>query len=71
MLNDVVIVLWQALEKKYEDKTGFPSPERIETRKRRKEAAGFGKSWTYGGIYEHIWFLVNPKEYNDKIFFVW
>ncbi|KAL5540624.1 hypothetical protein UlMin_043199 [Ulmus minor] len=34
----------QALEKKYEDKTGFPSPERIETRKSRKVAVGFGKS---------------------------
>ncbi|KAK9272409.1 hypothetical protein L1049_002781 [Liquidambar formosana] len=34
----------QALEKKYEDKTGFPSPERIKTRKLRKVAAGFGKS---------------------------
>ncbi|XP_057983914.1 peptide deformylase 1B, chloroplastic/mitochondrial [Malania oleifera] len=34
----------QVLENKYEHKTGFPSPERIETRKRRKVAAGFGKS---------------------------
>lgn len=34
----------QDLERKYEDRTGFPSPERIETRKRRKVAAGFGKS---------------------------
>ncbi|KAL6139593.1 hypothetical protein ACLB2K_057897 [Fragaria x ananassa] len=36
----------QALEKKYEDKTGLPSPERIESRKRMKlkAAAGFGKS---------------------------
>ncbi|KAJ6298611.1 hypothetical protein OIU76_019711 [Salix suchowensis] len=33
----------QALEKKYEDKTGFPSPERIETRRSKKVAAGFGK----------------------------
>ncbi|KAG6790112.1 hypothetical protein POTOM_006259 [Populus tomentosa] len=33
----------QALEKKYEDKTGFPSPERIETRRLKKVAAGFGK----------------------------
>ncbi|XP_065878535.1 peptide deformylase 1B, chloroplastic/mitochondrial [Euphorbia lathyris] len=34
----------QALEKKYEEKTGDPSPERVETRKRKKAAAGFGKS---------------------------
>ncbi|XP_024029493.1 peptide deformylase 1B, chloroplastic isoform X2 [Morus notabilis] len=35
----------QSLEKKYEDKTGFPSPERIdETRKKKKVAVGFGKS---------------------------
>ncbi|KAI5341185.1 hypothetical protein L3X38_020459 [Prunus dulcis] len=34
----------QALEKKYEDKTGLPSPERIQTRKRMKAATGFGKS---------------------------
>ncbi|XP_052197790.1 peptide deformylase 1B, chloroplastic/mitochondrial [Diospyros lotus] len=34
----------QALEKKYEDKTGNPSPEKIATRQRRKVAAGFGKS---------------------------
>ncbi|KAG8634999.1 hypothetical protein MANES_17G113300v8 [Manihot esculenta] len=34
----------QALENKYEDKTGLPSPERIETRKRKKVAVGFGKS---------------------------
>ncbi|CAK7337878.1 unnamed protein product [Dovyalis caffra] len=34
----------QALEKKYEDKTGFPSPERIETRRLKKVAEGFGKS---------------------------
>ncbi|KDP46433.1 hypothetical protein JCGZ_10273 [Jatropha curcas] len=33
----------QALEKKYEDKTGLPSPERIETRRKKKVAAGFGK----------------------------
>ncbi|XP_031382585.1 peptide deformylase 1B, chloroplastic/mitochondrial isoform X2 [Punica granatum] len=33
----------QALEKKYEAKTGRPSPERIETRK-KKVAVGFGKS---------------------------
>ncbi|PNT58272.1 hypothetical protein POPTR_001G346700v4 [Populus trichocarpa] len=33
----------QALEKKYEDKTGFPSPERIETHRLKKVAAGFGK----------------------------
>ncbi|KAJ7974589.1 Peptide deformylase [Quillaja saponaria] len=34
----------QALEKKYEEKTGSQSPERIETRKRKKVASGFGKS---------------------------
>ncbi|BFG26901.1 hypothetical protein CerSpe_131740 [Prunus speciosa] len=34
----------QALEKKYEDKTELPSPERIQTRKRMKAATGFGKS---------------------------
>ncbi|XP_050224380.1 peptide deformylase 1B, chloroplastic [Mercurialis annua] len=34
----------QALEKKYEEKTGLPSPERVEVRKTRKAAAGFGKS---------------------------
>ncbi|WCJ21044.1 peptide deformylase 1B [Euphorbia peplus] len=34
----------QALEKKYEDRTGEPSPERVETRKRMKAASGFGKS---------------------------
>ncbi|THG02393.1 hypothetical protein TEA_004325 [Camellia sinensis var. sinensis] len=34
----------QALEKKYEDKTGNPSPENIASRQRRKVAAGFGKS---------------------------
>ncbi|CAH9067968.1 unnamed protein product [Cuscuta europaea] len=33
----------EALEKKYEDRTGLPSPERINTRKRRKAAVGFGK----------------------------
>ncbi|RVW46554.1 hypothetical protein CK203_011000 [Vitis vinifera] len=37
-------MLSEDLERKYEDRTGFPSPERIETRKRRKVAAGFGKS---------------------------
>ncbi|KAG2714558.1 hypothetical protein I3843_03G036500 [Carya illinoinensis] len=34
----------QALEKKYEGRTGLASPERIETYKRKKVAAGFGKS---------------------------
>ncbi|CAK9176128.1 unnamed protein product [Ilex paraguariensis] len=34
----------KVLEKKYEDKTGLPSPEKIESRKRRKAAVGFGKS---------------------------
>ncbi|CAK9322563.1 unnamed protein product [Citrullus colocynthis] len=34
----------QALEQKYEDKTGLPSPERIENFRTRTVAAGFGKS---------------------------
>ncbi|TQE02977.1 hypothetical protein C1H46_011341 [Malus baccata] len=34
----------QALEKKYEDRTGLPSPERVETLRRMKDATGFGKS---------------------------
>ncbi|CAA3005924.1 Peptide deformylase 1B, chloroplastic/mitochondrial [Olea europaea subsp. europaea] len=34
----------QAMEKRYEEKTGFPSPERIDSRRRRKVAVGFGKS---------------------------
>lgn len=34
----------QALEKKYEDRTGLQSPERIDARRRRKTAIGFGKS---------------------------
>lgn len=34
----------QALEKKYEESTGLPSPERIEKRRTRKAAVGFGKS---------------------------
>lgn len=34
----------ESLEKKYEDKTGLPSPEKIETRKGKKAAVGFGKS---------------------------
>ncbi|KAK1568082.1 hypothetical protein Q3G72_020370 [Acer saccharum] len=34
----------QALEKKYEDKTGLPSPERVKARNSRKVAVGFGKS---------------------------
>ncbi|GER41321.1 peptide deformylase 1B [Striga asiatica] len=33
----------QALEKKYEEKTGLPSPERIDKRRRKKKAVGFGK----------------------------
>ncbi|XP_061349001.1 peptide deformylase 1B, chloroplastic/mitochondrial [Gastrolobium bilobum] len=33
----------QALEMKYEEMTGFPSPETIVNRRRRKVAAGFGK----------------------------
>lgn len=34
----------QALEKKYEKVTGLPSPERIDSRRRRTKAIGFGKS---------------------------
>ncbi|KAL3504161.1 hypothetical protein ACH5RR_034002 [Cinchona calisaya] len=34
----------QALEKKYEDRTGLQSPEKIDARRRRKTAVGFGKS---------------------------
>ncbi|KAK7339541.1 hypothetical protein VNO77_20215 [Canavalia gladiata] len=34
----------QALEIKYEGMTGLPSPEKIENRRRRKVAVGFGKS---------------------------
>ncbi|XP_042496808.1 peptide deformylase 1B, chloroplastic [Macadamia integrifolia] len=34
----------RALEKKYEERTGFPSPEKIDTRKTQKEVAGFGRS---------------------------
>ncbi|XVE83982.1 hypothetical protein DITRI_Ditri16bG0132400 [Diplodiscus trichospermus] len=33
----------EALEKKYEDKTGLPSPEKIETRERKNACVGFGK----------------------------
>ncbi|KAH6821183.1 peptide deformylase 1B [Perilla frutescens var. hirtella] len=33
-----------ALEKEYEEKSGLTSPEKIETRERRKKAVGFGKS---------------------------
>ncbi|KAL3640115.1 Peptide deformylase 1B, chloroplastic [Castilleja foliolosa] len=34
----------QALEKKYEERTGLPSPERIDVRRKKKKPAGFGKS---------------------------
>ncbi|OVA20732.1 Formylmethionine deformylase [Macleaya cordata] len=34
----------QALEKKYEDKTGIPSPEKVDTRRRLRVVVGFGKS---------------------------
>ncbi|KAM0022648.1 putative peptide deformylase [Helianthus debilis subsp. tardiflorus] len=33
-----------ALEQKYEDRTGLTRPESVETRKRWKAAAGFGRS---------------------------
>ncbi|XP_044466953.1 peptide deformylase 1B, chloroplastic/mitochondrial isoform X1 [Mangifera indica] len=41
---DSIRIQLQALEKKYEEKTGFPSPERVEARRGRKAAVGFGKS---------------------------
>ncbi|KAG8366883.1 hypothetical protein BUALT_Bualt16G0014300 [Buddleja alternifolia] len=34
----------QALEKRYEERTGSPSPERIDVRRKRKKAIGFGKA---------------------------
>ncbi|KAF3444641.1 hypothetical protein FNV43_RR14334 [Rhamnella rubrinervis] len=40
---DAIRTKLQALEKKYEARTGFPSPERIETRQSKKVAVGFGK----------------------------
>lgn len=40
----MAVICSQALEKKYEVKTGFPSPETIDSRKRRKVPAGFGRS---------------------------
>lgn len=36
----------QALEMKYEEMTGFASPEKIENRRGRKAATGFAKSWS-------------------------
>ena len=49
MENDIIFTClsndWQDLEKKYEARTGFPSPERIETRQSKKVAVGFGKWW--------------------------
>ncbi|KAK2661743.1 hypothetical protein Ddye_000317 [Dipteronia dyeriana] len=41
---DSIRVQLQALEKKYEDKTGVPSPERVKAHNSRKVAVGFGKS---------------------------
>ncbi|XP_048328735.2 peptide deformylase 1B, chloroplastic isoform X1 [Ziziphus jujuba] len=40
---DTIRAKLQALEKKYEDKTGCRSPEKIETRQSKKVAVGFGK----------------------------
>lgn len=37
-------LMWQALEKEYEERTGMASPEKIEARRTRKKAVGFGKS---------------------------
>ncbi|CAN0904266.1 Peptide deformylase 1B, chloroplastic/mitochondrial [Linum grandiflorum] len=34
----------EALEKKYEDKTGLPSPEKVEAPRKRVAAIGFGKT---------------------------
>lgn len=42
----ILLYSWQALEKKYEDKTGLPSPEKIETLKAKRVPVGFGKSWS-------------------------
>jgi len=39
-----LVKLLQALEMKYEEMTGFPSPEKIEGRRTRKVPSGFGKS---------------------------
>ncbi|CAN7035211.1 unnamed protein product [Brassica oleracea var. botrytis] len=33
----------EALEKKYEEKTGLPSPEKVQARQKRKAGVGFGK----------------------------
>lgn len=43
MLINVLVKLLQALETKYEGMTGLSSPEKIENRRRRKVAVGFGK----------------------------
>lgn len=43
MLINVLLKLLQALETKYEGMTGLSSPEKIENRRRRKVAVGFGK----------------------------
>lgn len=46
LVNDLMDgVVWQALEKEYEERTGLTSPEKIEARRGiRKKAVGFGKS---------------------------
>ncbi|KAL7135815.1 hypothetical protein ABFS83_11G123200 [Erythranthe nasuta] len=41
---DTIRAELQALEKKYEERTGLPSPERIDIRRKIKKAVGFGKS---------------------------
>ncbi|KAH6829216.1 peptide deformylase 1B [Perilla frutescens var. hirtella] len=41
---DTIRAELQALEKEYEEKSGLTSPEKIETRERRKKDVGFGKS---------------------------
>ncbi|KAL6135788.1 hypothetical protein ACLB2K_068013 [Fragaria x ananassa] len=58
----------QALEKKYEDKTGLPSPERIESRKRMKlkAAAGFGNRRL--PVLLSLTTLWNPLTYSSKAF---
>ncbi|KAK4426142.1 Peptide deformylase 1B, chloroplastic [Sesamum alatum] len=41
---DTIRAELQGLEKKYEERTGKPSPEKVDERRRRKKAVGFGKS---------------------------
>lgn len=50
--------IFQALEKKYEERTGLPTPESINTRKIKKAAVGFGKSWVYWNLWDILRFLM-------------